>query len=166
MPPSSSDPDELGEPPVEQVHLAEIAEHDVARLEVAVEHAARVGEGDGLADLAERAEQAALRVGRGHRGVALLEAAHDLGERLPVEALHREEGRLVGPDAEVVHGHDRRVLELALHPRLALEAHARVGWLASFSLRSSFMATSRPMRASLQSPMSPMPPSPSTPSGA
>ncbi|MFT3774796.1 MAG: hypothetical protein QM820_56325 [Minicystis sp.] len=118
---------DLGEAPVEQVHLAEITEHDVAGLEIAVQHAARVGEGDREADAAEGGEELAARVDGGGGLVALLERVHDGGERLAVEALHGEEGRAVGPHAEVVDGHDRGVLELALHAGLALEAHARVG---------------------------------------
>ena len=118
---------ELGEAPVEQVHLAEVAEHDVARLEIAVQHPARIGEGHRQADAAQGGEEPALGVGRGQGGVALLQPVEDLGEGLAVEPLHGEEGRAVRPHPEVVDGDDGGVLELPLHARLALEAHVRVG---------------------------------------
>ena len=52
----------LREPPVEHVDLAEVAEHDVRRLEIAVEHAARVRERDREADAARtRRAACALR---------------------------------------------------------------------------------------------------------
>ena len=40
----------LGEPPVQNDHLTEVAQQDVLPLEVAVQHSARVGVGDGVAD--------------------------------------------------------------------------------------------------------------------
>ena len=43
----------LGQPPVHDLHLAERADHDVERLEVAVDDALGVGEADGLGDLLE-----------------------------------------------------------------------------------------------------------------
>ena len=49
--------DHLGQAPVEHDHLAEAAEHDVFGLQVAVDHAARVGVADRLADLDERLQQ-------------------------------------------------------------------------------------------------------------
>ena len=45
-----------GDAPVEQVGLAVVAEHDVARLEVEVDDAAGVGVVDGVADLGQRAQ--------------------------------------------------------------------------------------------------------------
>ncbi|MFO0950204.1 MAG: hypothetical protein U0835_03445 [Isosphaeraceae bacterium] len=53
----------LGQAPVEHHDLAERAEHHVPRLQVAVHHAAVVGEGDRLADRGERLEQ--LQPGEG-----------------------------------------------------------------------------------------------------
>ena len=58
-------PEDLREPPVDHLHLAEGADHDVRRLEVAVDHAPRVGVGDGLADLLEDGEEPAEVVASG-----------------------------------------------------------------------------------------------------
>ncbi len=48
---------QLGQAPVDDQRLAVLAEHDVARLEVAVQHAAAVGVVDRVADVEEPAEQ-------------------------------------------------------------------------------------------------------------
>ena len=53
--------------PVEHVGLAEVAEHDVLGLEVAVHDPVRVGELDREAHVRERAQQALQRVGAGPR---------------------------------------------------------------------------------------------------
>ena len=50
--------DGLGQAPVDDQGLAVLAEHDVARLEVAVEHAPAVGVGDRVADVEEPAAAA------------------------------------------------------------------------------------------------------------
>ena len=70
-------PEDLGQAPVHHLDLAEGPDHDVLRLEVAVDDAAGVGVGDGLADLLEHGEEPAA-VGarvrplgeRGRRGSA------------------------------------------------------------------------------------------------
>ena len=60
--------DDLRDAPVEHVDLAEVAEHDVGRLEIAVDDAARVRELDREADVDERAQQALAREPRRDRG--------------------------------------------------------------------------------------------------
>ncbi len=47
----------LGQAPVDDQGLAVLAQHDVARLEVAMEHAAAVGVVDGVADVEEPAQE-------------------------------------------------------------------------------------------------------------
>ena len=49
--------DDLGQAPVDDQRLAVLAEHDVARLQVAVQHAAAVGVGDRVADVEEPPQQ-------------------------------------------------------------------------------------------------------------
>ncbi len=117
---------QLGQAPVEHVDLAEVAEHDVGGLEIAVEHAARVGEIHRQADGGEGGEEAAARELARHLGALLAQAAEDLAERHPAEALHGEIHGAGLVDAEVVDGDDRRVLELALHAGLAEEARAEL----------------------------------------
>ena len=137
--------------PVEHVDLAEVAEHDVRRLEIAMDDAARVRELDREADVDERA-QAAAAAGRRLRRARLRE--RDAGE-----PLHREVRPAVRVGAELVHRDDRRVLEPRLDPRLAQEPRRprpRDGSRA----RMRLIATSRPMRWSCATRTSPMPPRP------
>ena len=49
---------DLGQAPVHDLDLAEAADHDVRRLQVAVDHAAGVGVGHRLADLLEDRQEA------------------------------------------------------------------------------------------------------------
>jgi hypothetical protein len=113
--------------PIEDVHLAELPEHDVGRLQIPVHHAAGVREGDREAHAGERPEEPAPAVGRRERRIAIAEAVEDVLEGHAVEPLHREVRLPALVDPEVVYGHDARVLELALHPRLPQEAHPQVG---------------------------------------
>ena len=128
--------DDLCEAPVEDVDLAEVAEHDVAGLEVAVDDAARVGEVDGLADAGEGGEELAPR--ELADGVVLPHAQRvdDALEGHPADALHREVQRAVGIAAEVVDGDDGRVLELPLHARLPEEPRAGVAVRAAAGLHA------------------------------
>ena len=50
-------PEGLGQPPVEEVHLAEVAEHDVGRLEIAVDDAAPVHELERQAHAGHRGQE-------------------------------------------------------------------------------------------------------------
>ena len=103
---------------VEHLHVARGRDEDVGRLDVAVHHAARVGVGQSPARLrhqVDRAEQARR-----------LAAADHPPEVLPLEELHGE----VGPPvvlAQVVHGHDIAVGEVAGRAGLGEEALAQDG---------------------------------------
>ena len=56
--------EDLGQPPVHDLDLAEGADHDVGRLQVAVDDAVGVGVADRLADLLEHRQQPAAVVRR------------------------------------------------------------------------------------------------------
>ncbi len=113
---------DLGQAPVEHVDLAELAEHQVLGLEVAVEHAPPMRVLDGEADLPERVEQLVGRVLADRVGILFVELPQDVGERPSADALHREVLDARRREAEVVDRDDRRVLQLGLHTRLADEA--------------------------------------------
>ena len=120
---------DLRQAPVEHVHLAEVAEHDVARLQVAVQHAARVREVDREARGRERAQQLPARVVLDEELVLRVQPIDDLFDRLAVDALHREADAAVGRARQIVDRDDRRVLELTLDARLAHEARDGVRML-------------------------------------
>ncbi len=115
---------ELRASPVEHEHLAVLAEHDVGRLEVAMDDAVLVRELDGLTHLDERVEEAVERETRRHRRVARAELGEHVPERPAADALHREVGPAVGL-AHLVHRHDGRVLEPGLDATLVHEALRR-----------------------------------------
>ncbi|MFO0745262.1 MAG: hypothetical protein U1F43_06220 [Myxococcota bacterium] len=111
-----------GQAPVDDLDLAELADHQVGRLQVAVDDALRVRVGDGLggpqdvAGAAAAARQRRRRVG-----------AQELVERL---AAHDAQGELqaaVGARPEVVDGHDAGVLEGGQDGGLAPQPRARHG---------------------------------------
>ncbi len=100
--------------PVHQHHLAEIPEHHVLGFQVAVQHAAGVGKGDGVGHL--------------HQDLQVL------GQRLapqvgvpgpPLDPLHRVEQRAILVLAQVVDRHDVRVFQFARHHGFAQEFLAR-----------------------------------------
>ena len=97
------------EPPVHHVHLTELAEHDVLRLEIAVQKTARMGEGHRFAHAEEGLEQGGQRFGPGISRSRLLE---DLLEVDPLHELHGKENPPVPELAHVVHRNDARVVEL------------------------------------------------------
>src|SRR5581483_6819913 len=110
-------PDRLREAPVDDHDLAVLAEHDVPRLEIAVDHALLVGEGDPVADALEDREEAHAAVVLAGLLVAALELGEDLAEVAAADELHGEERPLVLEAAEVVDGDDVRMLELPGEPR-------------------------------------------------
>ena len=144
--------------PVEQNDLAVLAEHDVVGLDVAMQHAAAVGVGDGLTDADEHCEQmrrscnSASWPGVEAGGVIV---GDRLLEALAPDKLHHVErlARFVLP--HVVNGDDAGMLELPGDLRFGHEALA--GRTAAWR-RSRFIATSRPMRGSSDTQTSPMPP--------
>ena len=64
----------LGQAPIDDECFAEIAEHDVSGLDVAVNDAARMGKGDRLARRHESSEQVAKRE-RAFAGIAVWRSA-------------------------------------------------------------------------------------------
>ena len=104
--------------PVDQVDLSERSRQDVARLDVAVQDAAAVGEGDGLADLEKGGHHLAQRLGE----TGLPPGARaPVGQGVPLDPLHREVAVPLAIDADLVHGRDVRVIELRRNLRLADE---------------------------------------------
>jgi hypothetical protein len=100
--------------PVGDLDLAEGAHHDIARLDVAVHHAARVRVGKRLAHLQEGAQEA-RQVSRGS-------LSEQLGQGAALDQLHAEEGPAVGQPADGVDRRDAGVLELPGEARLVHEA--------------------------------------------
>jgi hypothetical protein len=118
---------DLGQAPVQHQHLAEGADHDVARLEVAVHHPAAVREGDRIADLEEGLHQLvaqpAHRRAAGRLALVMLDQVGEVGA---LDALHGVEHRAVGQHLEVVHRHDAGMFQLGGDLRLVHEAADRL----------------------------------------
>ncbi len=106
----------LGQAPVHDLHFAELADHDVARLEVAVDHALAVGESHRLAHLLDDDQQ--TRHAFGPIGFV----AEKVGQGSAAHQLHAVAGASIGELSEVVDGHDAGVLQRAGQPGLAEEA--------------------------------------------
>jgi hypothetical protein len=106
-----------GEAPVEQPRLAEVADDHVLRLHVAVDHAARVREGQRLAHPSQRLDQPT----QGPARVSGVVRRDRLGQGHAAALLHGEVpgAGLVPPES--VHRRDPRVLEERGHPRLVEE---------------------------------------------
>ena len=107
------------EAPIDDDGLAELADEDVRRLEVAVDHALgvrvrdRVGHGDHL-----RQQRQPLR--------EIRRRLDHLVEPLTRHLLHRVERQPVAARAGAIDRHDRRMLQARGHLRLALEAPAEI----------------------------------------
>ena len=110
--------------PVHDQHFAEVADHDVARLEVAVDNPAIMGEGRRIehrqVDVQEIAKTlhrliGFLATGRLDRRLnfAAPQAAKDLGEAAAAHQLHGNEQPPVRIDAEIVDRDDIGMFELA-----------------------------------------------------
>ena len=102
----------LRQPPVHDLDHPERPDHDVRRLEVAVNHPLAVRVGDGLANLEEDGEEVG-QVGRSVRA-----AAEDLLQRLAAHQPHDEERPVVGGHAQFVDRDDPGVLQPAGDPGL------------------------------------------------
>ena len=105
----------LGEPPVDDHGLAEGADEDVLRLEVAVDHPLAVRVRDGLDDRDEVGEEPEALVEGLQRG-------HDPIERAAGHILHGVERFAARPASGFVDAHDGRMLELGGQAGLVLEA--------------------------------------------
>jgi hypothetical protein len=106
------------QPPIDQVDLPERSHQDVSRLDVAVKDAAAVREGDRFADLQKRGHHLAERLGE----TGLPPGARaPVGQRIPLDSLHREIAVPQAIDADLVHRRDVRMIELGRDLRLANE---------------------------------------------
>ena len=121
------------EAPVRHQDLAEIADHHVARLQVAVDDAAAVRERDCVADRLEHFEMTLESVVRARSRSA---SVFRMEQRVPGDAadqLHRERRAALLVEDQVVGRHDVRVIERAGDERLGRK---RTRW-SGRSLRSS-----------------------------
>ena len=110
----------LGQAPVHDLHLAERPDHDVGRLQVAVDHALGVGVRQRLATckaIAQEARPVRRRVGA---------LGQQRRQGLALDQLHGEEGP-VAEAADVVDGHDAGVLQLPADLRLLEEPPRHLG---------------------------------------
>ena len=108
----------LGQAPVDDQRLAVLADDDVARLDVAVQHAAGMGVVDGVADVDEPPQQlrrASERraAGRVPAACVAMEAFDGLLEAVALDESHRVERPATGVGAQAVDRHDARMLQAA-----------------------------------------------------
>src|SRR2546427_3175718 len=102
--------DETGDAPVEDEDLAELADHHILRLEIAMNDAMRMRKGHCVAH-AQEDREARVRIGRRRPAI----------EALPAHTFHRIEQTAVCQPAEVVNGHHARMLEPRQDARLLLK---------------------------------------------
>jgi hypothetical protein len=107
-----------GEAPVDHLGLAELADHDVRRLDVAVHDARRVGEAEGLGGGQHGAEETLT----GDIGVD-----DEVGQGAAADDAHRDVKGAVGMTPDVVHGDDAWVVQTRGDGGLPCEA-GTVGW--------------------------------------
>ncbi len=103
----------LGHAPVHDLHFAKAPNHDVGRLEVAVNDAARVRKGDAFAQLQEHLEQTRQRPLPQHVLVTGAQLGKDLVEAPALHQLHGEVQVALAVDADFVDGHNVGVFKLA-----------------------------------------------------
>ena len=107
----------LGQAPVDDQRLAVLADDDVGRLDVAVEHAAAVGVVDRVADVDEPPQELAQRQRAPARVVLQrrvgVEAGDGVLEAVAADEPHRVVGPAVAVAAQAVDRDDPRVLEAA-----------------------------------------------------
>ena len=119
---------DLGQSPVDDLHLAERSNHDVGGLQVAVNDALRVGVGHRLANgLPDLEEAHAILLDR-------LAPREHRRERPPLDQLHREERTLIGHQPQLVDRHDARVLQLAADLRFFDESLEDFGALGELGV--------------------------------
>ena len=129
------------QPPVHDLDLAERADHDVRRLQVAVDHAARVGVGEVWQITSKR------RRTRCSSWADWPRSANRPREGAALDQLHGDERRAVGHRSDLVDRHDAGVLEPAADAGLPRNIATRSGWSAHSGLRT-LMARSRPRSGS------------------
>ncbi|MFO0872247.1 MAG: hypothetical protein U0935_25245 [Pirellulales bacterium] len=96
----------LGQTPVHHLHFAERTDHDIGRLEVTMNHAARMRVCHRLTDLLEDADEPATVGGR------VLTIRQKFRQRLPLDQLHGDERSLVRELPEFINRSDPRMLQL------------------------------------------------------
>ena len=102
----------LAQSPIKHDRFTKLTDHDIGRLDVAVDDAPAVGVCHGLAQVHEVGKQ----------GQALAERSglrQRLLKRAAADQLHRVIQAFVLAASQFVHGNNRRMLELARNPRLA-----------------------------------------------
>ena len=137
--------DAFGQTPVEHHDLAEVSQHHVLPLEIAVDDAPRMGIGHGVANVDKRRQELDSSDRVGLAGGPLLVIGPDgLAQGAAPHEPHRVVGRF--PFAQLVDRHDSRVLELSRDLGLVKKARTddRVIGLVG---RSSLSAIWRPSAA-------------------
>ncbi len=115
------------EAPVHHEHVAELADHHVVGLEIAVDDPAAVRVRDGLADARERVDEAAegparSRLVEARAGGGRVHLLDRLAERAASDLAHGEPEAAVVEPAPVVDSDDARVREAGGELHLGLEA--------------------------------------------
>ncbi len=130
--------DRLGQPPVHDQGLTVGPEHDVARLEVAVQHAARMRIRHGVAHVHEAAEQPAQGQrtlgGIPTRRVLAMESLDGFPETVAADEPHRVERPAVVEVSEPVDRHDPRMLQAPGHLGFHQEPGAALGGIGMLGL--------------------------------
>jgi len=120
-----------------------VAEHDVARLQVAVEDAPGVGVGDGGGDLQEDLDERREAVRPLERRVAGAKPFEDLVQGTAVHLGHRVVGRASGGEAQLEDGDHVGVLELRQDLRLVDQVGRRPATAAADRLQGCERPRSR-----------------------
>jgi hypothetical protein len=152
--------DDAGEPPVEDVHLAEVAEHDVRGLEVAVQHAAAVRERHREARARERREELAPRIRRERVSGSPLRNIHSTSWNVTPRS--RFIVKYIAPSGAMPKSYTGTMAGCSSCPctRASRSKRRTTSGRVMWSGRMTLSATSRPMCRSLQTRTSPMPPRP------
>ena len=109
----------FGDAPVQYEGLTELADHDIVRFEIAVDHTARVRKGNGITDAQEESQQVTATDPPGV--LVETDATHQPHDIVRTAVLHA---------SAIVNGHDPGVFEPCQEPGLAgeaLTAHRFVG---------------------------------------
>jgi hypothetical protein len=148
MPPSRSKPNGspawAAIPPVDDVDLAEVSDHHVLRLEIAMHDAAAVREVNGLTDLSERLQIPLEQIARSEDAPHAVFVVHAIEPGRAFDALEDELRQTVGSGDEIVDRDDVRVLERPGQLAFAHEPRHRAR-IASSQRLDGDLATDRPL---------------------
>ena len=120
-----------GNTPVDQVDLAEVPDHHVLGLDVAMDHATRVRELHSLTNLHENPEVRLEPIATASRPSAMLQVAQQCPPVDPLDTLHHENRTACIVDAERVYRDHAGVFERAGDPCFAQQRRGR-RWLDRF----------------------------------